>query len=172
MSLIEEALRRLNDPLVKVPDTAPAPAKKRPDEQRAAAHSWPVDTSATPRLSAKPLQLVALSIAILTTALVIGGAFWLGRALPEMPGSASQPTPAPALSPAAAQDPVPAPRLQEPEPKLTGIVVGGGAPYAVIDGAVAGVGDRVGAFTLHEIVEGAVTLRRDDGEELVLRTKR
>jgi hypothetical protein len=164
MSLIEEALRRLNDPLLK--ETAPPTPAGAP----APAHPWQVSpqtpSGSRPRaLTANPLQLVALSIGVLTTTLLIGGAFWLGRILS---GASTQ---AAAVSAAAtAQETVPPP--QEPEPKLTGIVVGGGAPYAVINGTIAGLGDQVGAFRLQEIVEGAVTLRRDDGTELVLRAKR
>ena len=160
MSLIEEALRRLNDPLLKDAGTPPPITRERPAEERPAAHSWPVTSQPPSSLTANPLSLVALSIAVLTTALLIGGAFWLGHTLP---GTAAAPEVPPA------QETAP---LQEPEPQLTGIVVGAGAPYAVIDGTIAGLGERVGAFTLQEIVEGAVTLRRDDGTELVLRVKR
>jgi hypothetical protein len=168
MSLIEEALRRLNDPLLKETSPAPPPTRQRPGEERAAAHSWPTASPARPSSAVNPLHLVVIAIAILTTALFIGGAFWLGRTLPGMSASVDKSPAAPAPQETIPPPPTP----QEPEVTLTGIVVGAGAPYAVLNGSIAAVGDRVGAFNVQEIVEGAVTLRKDDGEELVLRTKR
>ncbi|MBI1992459.1 MAG: hypothetical protein HYS71_04415 [Candidatus Omnitrophica bacterium] len=52
---------------------------------------------------------------------------------------------------------------------LNGIAEGVGAPYAMINGSVLGVGDRIGNFTLVEIVNGAARLREANGNETILR---
>jgi hypothetical protein len=51
-------------------------------------------------------------------------------------------------------------------------VEGEGESYAVINGAIVAVGDRLGEFTLIDITNGAARLRRADGAETVLRVPR
>jgi hypothetical protein len=141
-----------------------------------------------------PLAAVALAVLALTAALVIGGAFWMGRTLATTTPHADR-APAPASSHAQAptvsdaKPPAPAePQAEEtarprrapahaeaPDPSglvLSGIVEGLGDPYAVINGLIVGVGERVGDATLEQIAKGSVTLRHDDGRETVLRVPR
>ena len=52
---------------------------------------------------------------------------------------------------------------------LNGVAEGVGEPYAVINGSILGVGDRIGNFTLMEIANGAARLQETNGNETVLR---
>ena len=194
MSLIEEALRRVQDPLLPAPGaTAPSPKKQAaaPTPNAAKVHSWASAPPAAPgRHAASPrpvnvLVTVALAVLALTVALIAGGAFWLGRTLNGAPAShpragvaanAAQPrgaTPWHFGSKTAAShtaDTEPAtPEPAKEELVLSGIVEGLGEPYAVINGIIVGVGERVGELTLLEIAKGSVRLRRPDGSETVLR---
>lgn len=60
----------------------------------------------------------------------------------------------------------------EQDLSLTGVVVGEGEPYAVINGAILSVGDTTADATVVKIKEGEVTLRRADGSTLALRMSR
>lgn len=123
MSLIEEALRRVQDPALQgTQQTAPAapaqpssttirpvppsPAKPaEPDPSLIAhpttAHSWPTTPPAappsfgteSPKTITAPLLAIALAILTITAVLIIAGAFWMGRALG---GAAPQPQSTPA----------------------------------------------------------------------------
>lgn len=88
----------------------------------------------------------------------------------EQPLDASQPRPE------SRQAPIPLPRRESRRPKtpfvLSGVVEGLGQPYAVINGEIVGVGERVGDATLVEIAQGSVRLRLSDGREIVLRVSR
>src|SRR3989338_400535 len=86
MSLIEEALRRVKDPLVPPASSAPAtPAQKLRQTPVSpatpAAHSWsPLPASSTSRTphtpSVAPLTMAALAVLALPAALIVGGAVW------------------------------------------------------------------------------------------------
>lgn len=198
MSLIEEALRRVQDPTVPTAQ-APAPAQPKPrPEGIKPAHPWPTTpaVSTPPPFPAQPTTnaLVAVAVAIfaLTGILVLWGAFWIGRVLgtPPAVSTATPPEPAPTTPPVAA----PAPSHPEPvdehpdaaappqrpvqqaaaEPALAlnGVVEGLGAPYAMINGAIVGVGESVEDSVVLEITNGSVRLRRGDGTESVLRVTR
>ena len=185
MSLIEEALRRAKEPIIQEPQTTPPPAAGA--TQTPPAHSWQAEStpaSAAPPTSTPVLIAVAAAVLVLTAGLVIGGALWIGRTLsrPQAPPAAAQsPAPAPASTPAPEPpkpEPAPAARpvhlpwvSEAPQPQwvLSGVVEGLGAPYAVINGAIVGVGERVGDATLVGIAHGAVTLRQPDGNETTLR---
>ena len=204
MSLIEQALRKLQEPLLpKAPEPTSVPSPQRPVAQYVPeappAHSWPVN--APPRDAAAPnngmLILLVSAVLICSVALLVGGAWWLGRAFTAsappsvvvFPSSAAL-QPPPAVSPAPSAPPrriIEEPRQAEaPAPKprrtsssttspwlLSGIVQGQGLSYAVINGAIAAIGDDVGGYRLVEINEGAVRLRRLTGrEELVLKVPR
>ena len=125
MSLIEEALRRIQDPLLaKHASAAQAPPKAAPAAAPPpVAHSWP--TTLPPSLpqvpsAVNPLLAVSFSVLALTAVIALGGTFWIGhqmvmRPTPIVinePAERSQPrerpaaplvqsvTPAPAVTPA------------------------------------------------------------------------
>ncbi len=181
MSLIEQALRRVQDPVVNT--TTQTPQKTDPAEPTA--HSWKTESPPTsltmspaPRVT-NALVAVALAVIGLTVVLVVGGAFWMGHTI-SGPQSTHQPTTgasaatAPsALEKTASPVPTPAPTRSaahgEPEFVLSGVVEGVGNPYAVINGAIASIGDQVGKATLVAISGSTVTLRLANGEQMVLR---
>jgi hypothetical protein len=188
MSLIEEALRRLKDPSIPSQQTTtPAPRKTKPDETTPA-HPW----STTPPLTATPapaashttnvLFAVALTVLVLTAVLIVGGAFWLGRTL----GEGQRAFGSRASTPATTATPVAASGLSKPNTAhtgsgpshteegliLSGVVEGLGEPYAVINGMIVSVGERIGDLTLLEIGDSLVKLRRTDGSETVLHVAR
>ena len=216
MSLIEEALRRLDDPLLspeqtqKPPPSKPSSPPLAPAPAPTSVHPWPPTSipSSTPIVvpaTSPVLAAVVAAIVVLTVALLVGGAWWMGHASgwsqPVVPAVAPPP---PAAIPPVAPRPVathqervlgeasqseegqsvhiqqrPAARLKEPPPAtpppqfiLTGIVEGGGVPYAMINGSIVSVGEQVEDFTLVGIANAVVKLRRADGHELVLRVPR
>lgn len=196
MSLIEEALRRLQDPSLPPPTQAgavkpgpatPTPTTLPPQPQPAPVHSWPTATSSasapTPT-SRTPAVLIALvaAVLVLTIALFVGGAWWMGRTLNAGPRPVSpvrdtglqqstpsiqEPPPAPATTLHAAT-----PASAEDSLVMSGVVEGEGEPYAVINGTIVAVGERIGELTLEEITNGAARLRRADGSEIILRVPR
>jgi len=192
MSLIEQALRRVQDPLVArgpaAPPEAPAPTQAAP------AHSWPTASAApAPPAPLRISVLVAavLALCILSGVLVISGAFWMGRVVGR-PAPAEPVAPAPkplaSVAPSSAAAPFPKPgpfkeipRLSipwvkssvPPEPYvLSGLIEGTGEPYAVINGMIFGVGEQIGKATVVEIANGAVKLLQPNGKETVLRVPR
>ena len=191
MSLIEEALRRVKDPLVPpASTTAEKPRKASPTQAPPTAHSWsttpassPSQPAATSRLA--PLTLVTVAVLGLTAALIAGGTMWIWRTFsgstpvakmlrnpgvtpePSMAAMSGPATPSKSTAPASS-----ATASTHPEFHLTGVVEGFGEPYAVINGAIIGVGETVGTATLLGIAEGKVTLRLADGKETVLRVER
>lgn len=216
MSIIEEALRRLQDPLLHpaqkpqaeapvAPPPAPPPVK--PVEPKPI-HSWPTAIAPTPTptpLPYSPTLLAAAVAAIILSSLAVlaGGAWWLGH-LSRAPSAPASTIPAPTLAAMTAipRAPQPSPTDEEPTDQaqserpmsamshppvpatihpianlsdefvISGLVVGGGEPYAVINGAIVAVGDQIGDFTLVEITNGAARLRRTDGSEVALRVPR
>ena len=196
MSIIEEALRRVQEPLLppaKKPAVSPPPQAAPQAARPAPAHSW----EAAPALSVpspSPLQsqttlltAVAVAVLALTVALVIGGAFWMGRAVapasqsfappPSAPSATAQPQSASApvnIEPPARTEMPRAAKKSGPPPDLvlSGIVEGLGEPYAVINGLIIGKGERVANATLEEIANGSVTLRHDNGQKTILRVPR
>lgn len=87
----------------------------------------------------------------------------------------AQPRPASRQAPAM-QSPLTISRGDSRRPKnpfvLSGVVEGLGQPYAVINGEIVSVGERVGDATLVAIAEGSVRLRLPDEREIVLRVSR
>ena len=196
MSLIEEALRRIQDPiLTKHVSGVQAPPRSTPaSEPPPIAHSWPT-TPPFPALpasppSVNPLLAVSFSVLALTSVIVIGGAFWIGhqmvmrptpivitepskptaRAIPAAPNPPQQPekfAPVLSVSPAAA-----AAKAAAADLVISGIVEGMGESYAVINGLIVGAGERVGDATVLEVANGAVKLRRKNGEDVVLSVPR
>ena len=167
MSLIEEALRRLKDPGIPG-EPAPQDESRR---QEPAAHSWP---TSRPRPHAPNALLGATAaILVLTAVFIAASTFWTVRTL-HSPPSPTPPAPISAVAeltppaPAAAAAPEPAPEPSAPvkEPlTLTGIVEGEGKSYAVINGAVVGVGDQINGATLLNISSHIVRVREADGTE-------
>ena len=181
MSLIEEALRRIQDPLLtKHESGVQAPPKPAP-----AAHSWPttpplpLPPAAPPVVN--PLLAVSFSVLALTAVIVIGGAFWIGHRVVMQPTPVviSEPPDRPKPSERRAA-PVVQPVAPTPETPavsgngltLSGIVEGMGESYAVINGLIVGVGEQVDGATLLEIASGTVRLRRADDSEVVLNVPR
>ena len=89
MSLIEEALRRVQDATLSKPSpTKTPPAAGKPQAKaRPGAHPWSTAPPTPPvqRLQKRPafraLVAVAAAVFLLTAALVAGGAYLLGRTL-------------------------------------------------------------------------------------------
>jgi hypothetical protein len=53
-------------------------------------------------------------------------------------------------------------------PTLQGIVMGAGEPYALINGDIFKVGDRIGETVLESIQPKSIVLKRDNGKTLAL----
>lgn len=200
MSIIEEALRRVQDPLGKSPGVPAPAASPRPSaatpqqpqtpEPAPRAHSWQPDAPAPAAGSQNgPLLAVVGAVLVLTAVLVMGGAFWMGRMLHTTSGAGAPPAAIAAAPNAVAEPPAqaapeavirsprprPAPKAATEDPTslvLSGIVEGLGEPYAVINGLIVAAGERVGNTTLEKIENGSVLLRRDDSREIVLRVPR
>ena len=185
MSIIEEALRRAQDPLTpKAQQPQAAVTEQKAPERRPTAHSWQAAPSSPTAPSTAsptaPLTAVAVLVLILTVALVVGGAFWMGRTLatPPRAQAPSAPTAAAAPAPAAGTAQPERPRMAETKKEqrvglvLSGLVEGEGEAYAVINGLIVAPGERVGNATLEQIANGSVTLRDDDGRQIILRVPR
>jgi len=132
------------------------------------------------------IALVA-AVLLLTIALLVGGAWWIKRTLKtgtrpassaseldlSQPGtSAQEPRPIVQTPPAQATNLHAATPAPEGPLVMSGIVEGEGQPYAVINGVIVAVGERIGEFTLEGVANGAARLRRTDGSEVVLRVPR
>lgn len=196
MSLIEEALRRIQDPAIsKAPPGLGAgqPAAARREHR---AHSWPTtsEQSSQATFQTQPhLIAVAVAVLCLTVVLLVGGTLWLRQTFSAPPTApAVQVVPAtlpPATIPVQVAAPVrvPAPvqesaLVQKPAPPipaqptptyvLTGVVQGRGQPYAVINGQIVAVGELVGTARLLQITDAAVRLRTAEGEEFELHVPR
>ena len=196
MSLIEEALRRVQEssPKTAEPHVSAAISSSEdqpavsvpvepPPQPRSEAHSWPTESPIAESAAPEPAPSISTARAILITAALLFtiGGWWIGQSS-RAPAPAAPATPA---APAArrhptAQKPVlpirPAVNTSadalrsQKEFQLSGIVVGGGgASYAVINGSVLTVGDSVGEVTLTGVTRESATLRRSDGTEIVLR---
>jgi len=151
MSLIEEALRRVQDPVVK---SMPWPTKSVPQPlaKTSPVSAWRKTSSLSLNRS---LTLVAITVVILSVGLAVGAFFW-GRKQAQATAA-----PAPIMSSSSLDGLI-----------VTGVVEGFGEPYAVINGAIVAVGERIRDHTLLEITNGIVRLRRADGEEVALRVPR
>ena len=155
MSLIEEALRRVQDPVV-------------------AAEPWLTkgSTKISPKAPTKRLvrplpyafALVAMTVVVLSLGFVLGAVLWGKRMLVQQPFS-KQPVAVPAPSTTAAV-------AGEEKLVVTGVVEGRGEPYAVINGAIVAVGEHIHEYTLLEIADGTVRLRGGDGKDVTLRVRR
>ena len=180
MSLIEEALRRVKDPLVPPASTPAKTPRKAAVPQTPTTHSWSTTPppSLVPPAAATPMTLltmVTIAILGLTAALIFGGAIWMWRTL----NTGNTPVASPMISggggsPATEAQPERSAAATEagPEFNLTGIVEGLGEPYAVINGSIVAEGERVGNATLLDIGEGTVKLRLANGKDTVLRVSR
>ena len=178
MSLIEQALRRVKDPVMSASSkTASPPRARASDHSRAPiAHSWPVGISMGSR-STQTVFLLAVGAVFGLALLLIGvGLVWFHRQFPL----ATAPTTPPeaVVSTASASTAEPSPPLSVPAEAqdhglaLSGVVEGLGAPYAVINGLVVGIGEQLGDVTVVKIGDGRVTVRRLDGTQEVLRVPR
>ena len=178
MSLIEEALRRVKEP-IPGPQDAGAPA----------AHSWPVAPSrsipqqpAVARSSQNSLAIVAMTVLGLAALLLIGGMAWMLVRNTAQPFVIAQPSSSVSSTlQAPAEDAPLAPSVSrsltasgnaQGNLVLSGVVEGLGEPYVVINGMIVGVGDRIADAVVVAIQHGAVTLRRSDGSVTTLRVPR
>ncbi len=216
MSLIEEALRRLQDPNPNVPQTEPAKSKTQsvPHHDIPTHPSWSVSSTSLGRLpdpsilkpSRVPVFVGGLILASMLV-LLIAGAFWIGRVLGQQHSQGNAPqaeTTLMAISPSVgATQPAltldgkreQAKALEDPAkgsstPSITerpfrmstssrkasdrswilnGVMEGRGQPYAMINGTILGIGDRIGDATLLNIADGSVILREDNGGETTLK---
>ncbi len=192
MSLIEEALRRIQSaPHPPTSQSAPAPAPI----PTLAPPEFPAPVAPLPSTAQdRPDPWIGFSLAWVAVALVVGGcvaaAFWMYRvmtlttpAVVSLP--AKSPSPQSAASAATSRVVVaslPMNALSRPDSPssqppakpalmLNGIVEGVGEPFAIINGEIVHLGERVEGATLISVGENTAKLRRAD-EEVVLRTTR
>ena len=177
MSLIEEAMRRLQDPLIsktQSPSSVQHPAPRQAHKEPVAPpHSWPVNPPApfpSPASASPAMNRVTFAVIAMAVCFIGGGVWWMGRtgSAPSlqtkgMGGSAVKPS---ATTPSAL------PPVSQSRFILSGIVEGLGEPYAVINGMILTVGDQIADATLLEINKGMVRLRLGDGSETTLRVPR
>ena len=185
MSLIEEALRRVNDPTVpKTASGVSSPAANVPQApaRSPAAHSWSA-ASESPVASSVPSSLamvvVAGAIFSLTVALIVGGVWWLGHTFEHSKARVASQVTNPAREVISASEAPTLPASQSAEGPvvaqnqgslvLSGIVEGSGEPYAMINGLIIRAGQQVGGVTILRIADGSVTVRQADGTETDLR---
>ena len=175
MSLIEEALRRVPDPSAAKSGTTAAPKPPQATAQEPAAHSWQT-TAPSPLDAPRPLNVVAVAILGLTGALLVGGIVWFGKTRSGTPPASEAVSASSAAtqgrSAAAKKSAWPGGSAADQELILSGIVVGIGEPYAVINGEIFAQGDRIGNATLLEIASDTVTVRLPNGKDTVLRIPR
>lgn len=187
MSLIEEALRRLQDPVITTTEQkspAPQPTQRPKTIPPEPVHSWSATPPSNPSQAPRTNRLLigmAVAVLVLGTALCAIGISWSRQqrhtshlspaALPA--GSVAVNRPAP-LAPkeSGRSQPATASGPDEQSLIISGVVEGLGEPYAVINGAIVGIGESIGEFTLVAIGNGSVTLRRADGGEKILRLSR
>lgn len=187
MSLIEEALRRLQDPVITTTEQkspAPQPTQRPRMIPPEPAHSWSATPSSNPSRAPRANRLLigmAAAVLVLGTALCAVGISWSRQqrhasnlspaALPAESVRTNRPAP---LAPreSGKNRPITAPGPDEQSLIISGVVEGLGEPYVVINGAIVGIGESVGEFTLVAIGSGSVTLRRADGSEKILRLSR
>ncbi len=189
MSLIDDALRRVNDPTLPTTPSATTPAPVA-TPTAPTAHSWPSATAPTARQlpSSRPLMYAATAVFLLAAALGLGAlAGWLKTAAPGLklppprvsrpaaPAKSSPTAPAGAAATSAASAmswlPTPKPSASG-ELVLSGTVAGAGQPFAMINGQIVSIGEMIGEWTLEDIADGSVTLRRTDGSQRMLQVPR
>lgn len=189
MSLIDEALRRVQDPLAaKELPPAPPQAPKAPNpppiaavpgKKNAPAHSWRVEPSAKKKAengvgSPRP-RFLGLSFTLLIAIAVLS---WLVAALNFRPinwrGNSASKSQHSTADAGKDQSPGPAPAV-DPRPsayQITGVVVGVGEPYAVINGQILARGEIIGQAEVVKIAQNAVTLQLPDKTQIVLKVPR
>ncbi len=172
MSLIEQALRRAQDPGIPQAKDPPQPNQAEP-APKPPIHPW---QGPPPGRWSRALPLVAAATFAATGALIVIGALWIRATLARQAAQSPQPVAisaegrasvaGPVFSAPAHPKPSPAPkRAQREEFILSGLIEGQGEPLAVINGEIVAVGDRIGSATFVGIVDGVARLRHDDGQE-------
>lgn len=187
-------------PAIKNTVSSPPKQKIVPQEAKQV-HSWsptpstPRPTQTTPSpTSQNALIIVTVASLTLTVILVVGVSFWLGHTLGDRaPTSPTTPlltttstTPNPksinsppqinklmpkALSPIQSS-PIAAQVAPQTELIMTGVVVGAGEPFAMINDKIVSVGEVVGGMTVIEIQAGSVLLENGSGETKYIRVPR
>ncbi len=191
MSLIEEALRRVQNPSSASgkSGTAAKPSSAK-QEPAALPHSWPVETPEAPSSATHPaatrpaplpssssssqqpwiLLVVLAAVAGCAVALLIGGVLWVKTApsaKPAIQNTAANTNPQPAKN-----DKSPTRSSANPL-NLTGVVTGEGSiPYAVINGKIFGIGEQVEAAKIIAIDTRSVTLEYPNGQQTTLSVPR
>ena len=187
MSLIEESLRRQEDPTIKKATVQPASGARATQTAEAPpaakpAQAWAPTRPVQSSSSAEGIRISSLLlVAAMALVAVAGWKVWAARDqwLParssaEQPAQATSPlvkTPAAPVSQAAS---APAPRSRERDsraPILQGVVLGGESPYALINGGIFRVGDALGDATISGIEPRHVILDRKDGSRISLAMK-
>jgi len=227
MSLIEEALRRLQEPTradkSPVSEKVKIDIKNKPTQKKEIkavsihkvlheeasppkpVHSW---SPAPPKLNApaaptsgNPLVAVTVASLTLTVALVVGGAFWLGHALgdrqpvslpsPLLITTSSRPDPqisthspqpiihsTPAYNETAelafSRSELSIATQIEPFAELvvSGVVVGAGEPFAMINNKIIGIGESIDEITVVEIQQDAILVKNQQGNTKLIRISR
>lgn len=188
MSVIEEALRRAQGPLhPTAPTLAPKasttqvpaqPAVYTPPQAPvgmvpAPAHSWTAASSvpSSSRSSNTPI-IAAVSAALGLSVLVLGlAAVWLTRH-PATSGDLATTSPAATTTAATPQPSTTTVASLGEGLALSGIVLGGNEPYAVINGTIITVGERLDGYLVSEITESTVTLKDARGRSTLLQLGR
>lgn len=173
MSLIEEALRRVQETMPPVPVIRRSPAPQAPAHRTASAES--AQDSSIPPAITPPFTLGGIGITALAVGLLIAAsALTLRRpsaARSGQPAVASipaetEPQPAPAAEApaeeAAAPETVPIP--EPPSLVLSGIALGSGDPVAIINGQILKIGDMIEGAVLADILPDAARVRWPDRE--------
>ena len=184
MSLIEEALRRMHDPVITTTEQkspAPPPAKRPRTIPPEPVHSWPTTASAGQAVRTNRLLIgMAAAVLVLGTALLAIGVWWQRQqhresrpSVPSLPAEAVTTNRSVRNASKKSIKSQPTPKASTEESLIiSGVVEGLGEPYAVINGAIVAIGEAIGEFTLVKIADGSVTLRRTDGSERILRLSR
>lgn len=173
MSLIDDALRRIQDPVSADKKTPSAPVDtsgrgtSQKDKKQNPAHSWSIEdfqknpaAAGLPVQKQKPNRFTAVAVLLGLVAVLL----WVFAIIAFKPFdrplmARRQPMKAqPGLLQSNATNNSSVPATAEVALKLSGVVLGNGEPYAVIDGKILAVGEMAGEAKILGIAENAVTL--------------
>lgn len=183
MSLIEEALRRVQGPaspeIEKAPSSQPAGSQQKTASTPSAAapaHSWPTAEPDAPKSKPRKETVRTFNpnwISFLVIAVLLGSAgSWFAQLAARKPAPL-QPAAAPmahsTLAPAQAPKKIPSANSAF---VLSGVVIGEGESFAVIDGKILAVGETVEGAVIQEITANRVKLKLANGSEKILQVPR
>lgn len=188
MSLIDDALRRVQDPVAnkELPSNKasfpekPVITQPAPKDSGAKPHSWTVGAFEKKIAGKIPAKHDARrSIVLLSASLITGvSVLWILSLLVANPLSISKEGAKPAAKTAISDGLQASPPLNAPAAaaksrfKLNGVVTGKGETYAVIDGRIVSKGESIEDATIVGIEESSVILQLADGTQKVIRVPR